>query len=124
MLAGTLGIGDSDMNAFEPLVRAVCAADGHDYDALSLTPRGRRRIDDYKRYAIAVLEALEAECTSKAPETQDKLAEAWDKMMTDKYPDLATCPHCGGEADNGHDRSFPDPIPYACSKCTKEWEPD
>jgi hypothetical protein len=39
--------------------------------------------------------------------------------MTDKtttMPDLSQCPKCGGEADNGHDRSFP-PNPYNCTKC-------
>lgn len=30
--------------------------------------------------------------------------------------DLSKCPRCGGEADNGHDRSYP-PVPYYCSKC-------
>jgi hypothetical protein len=31
-------------------------------------------------------------------------------------PDLSKCPNCGGEADNGHDRSYP-PVAYFCSKC-------
>lgn len=33
-------------------------------------------------------------------------------------PDLNTCPQCGGEADQGHDRECP-PNPYLCSKCQK-----
>ena len=27
-----------------------------------------------------------------------------------------TCPNCGGDADNGYDRSYP-PNPYFCTKC-------
>ena len=32
------------------------------------------------------------------------------------HHDLNTCPQCGGEADNGHDRCYP-PTAYLCSKC-------
>ncbi len=34
----------------------------------------------------------------------------WEK------PNLSTCPGCGGDADNGHDRCVP-PSPYYCTKC-------
>jgi hypothetical protein len=30
------------------------------------------------------------------------------------------CPLCGGEADNGYDRSYPEPNAYICKACTKE----
>lgn len=30
---------------------------------------------------------------------------------------LSCCPKCGGEADNGFDRSWPFPSPYWCTKC-------
>ncbi len=30
--------------------------------------------------------------------------------------DLTKCPNCGGDADNGHDRSYP-PNVYYCTKC-------
>ena len=36
-------------------------------------------------------------------------------------PDLNTCPNCGGEADQGHDREYP-PNPYLCSKCQSTTE--
>jgi len=36
-------------------------------------------------------------------------------------PDLSTCPNCGGNADNGHDRCIP-PSPYPCSMCVTEDE--
>jgi hypothetical protein len=36
-------------------------------------------------------------------------------------PDLSKCPKCGGDADNGHDRSIP-PIPYFCTKCHAQLE--
>jgi hypothetical protein len=29
------------------------------------------------------------------------------------------CPTCGCEPDNGFDRSYPEPVPYQCVKCTK-----
>jgi hypothetical protein len=32
--------------------------------------------------------------------------------------DVTKCPGCGGEADNGHDRSWP-PVPYRCTTCTE-----
>ena len=31
--------------------------------------------------------------------------------------DLDTCPGCGGDADNGHDRCIP-PSPYFCRRCS------
>ena len=37
----------------------------------------------------------------------------------EKPIDLSTCPKCGGDADNGHDRCYP-PSPYNCTKCMKE----
>lgn len=40
-------------------------------------------------------------------------------IQTDYGIDLTKCPRCGGEADNGHDRSFP-PNPYYCKKCQDE----
>lgn len=30
---------------------------------------------------------------------------------------LDACPGCGGVADNGYDRSWPEPNPYFCTKC-------
>ena len=27
------------------------------------------------------------------------------------------CPSCGCEPDNGFDRSYPEPLPYECTKC-------
>jgi hypothetical protein len=39
-----------------------------------------------------------------------------------QHPDLSTCPGCGGEADNGHDREIP-PTPYYCPKCATPAEP-
>lgn len=33
--------------------------------------------------------------------------------------DLNVCPGCGGEADNGNDRSYP-PTPYFCTKCVED----
>lgn len=30
---------------------------------------------------------------------------------------LDTCPGCGGVADNGYDRGWPEPTPYLCTKC-------
>ena len=39
--------------------------------------------------------------------------EAFDKH-------LDTCPECGGVADNGYDRSWPEPNPYLCTKCQEE----
>ena len=35
--------------------------------------------------------------------------------------DLNTCPQCGGEADQGHDRCYP-PTAYLCSKCQSTTE--
>ena len=40
-----------------------------------------------------------------------------------KTPDyLEKCPNCNGPADNGFDRSWPDPNPYYCTKCMKAME--
>ena len=40
-----------------------------------------------------------------------------------KTPDyLEKCPNCNGPADNGFDRSWPDPNPYFCTKCMKAME--
>ncbi len=36
--------------------------------------------------------------------------------IENKKPNLSTCPGCGGDADNGHDRCVP-PSPYYCSQC-------
>lgn len=33
---------------------------------------------------------------------------------------LDTCPGCGGVADNGYDRSWPEPNPYYCTKCQED----
>lgn len=35
-----------------------------------------------------------------------------------------TCPGCGGEANNGHDRSYPDPAPYLCTACQADYNAD
>jgi len=32
------------------------------------------------------------------------------------------CPRCGGPADNGFDRSWPEPVPYHCTRCIEEAE--
>lgn len=40
-------------------------------------------------------------------------------MKKSYEPDLTKCPHCGGPADNGHDRSYP-PSPYECTKCERK----
>lgn len=37
----------------------------------------------------------------------------------DTAENLSKCPHCGGPADNGHDRCSP-PSAYMCSKCCAE----
>ena len=44
-------------------------------------------------------------------ETQNKAPDCLDK-----------CPNCGGPADNGFDRSWPDPNPYYCTKCMETGE--
>ena len=41
----------------------------------------------------------------------------------ERTPDyLEKCPNCNGPADNGFDRSWPDPNPYFCTKCMKTME--
>ena len=41
----------------------------------------------------------------------------------ERTPDyLEKCPNCNGPADNGFDRSWPDPNPYYCTKCMKAME--
>jgi len=48
-----------------------------------------------------------------------KLTELIAKMKRcncDEEVDLSKCPNCGGEADNGYDRSYP-PSAYWCTKC-------
>jgi len=72
---------------------------------------------------------------------KQKALEAFDRLISDIIPmdrhpgsvehdvdtvrnvlteqdahDINTCPSCGGEADNGHDRCHP-PNPYNCTKC-------
>lgn len=41
----------------------------------------------------------------------------------ERTPDyLEKCPNCNGPADNGFDRSWPDPNPYFCTKCMEAME--
>jgi len=55
----------------------------------------------------------------------DDLRSAIDSAMKlgagETAPDLNTCPNCGGEADQGHDRCYP-PTAYLCSKCQSTTE--
>ena len=50
-------------------------------------------------------------------------ARGEEQTPQERTPDyLEKCPNCNGPADNGFDRSWPDPNPYFCTKCMKAME--
>lgn len=50
-------------------------------------------------------------------------ARGKEQPPQERTPDyLEKCPNCNGPADNGFDRSWPDPNPYFCTKCMKAME--
>lgn len=51
---------------------------------------------------------------------QDDLVRANDKLSGNPEGVFDECPGCGGVADNGYDRSWPEPNPYYCTKCQED----
>lgn len=74
--------------------------------------------DDIIRMARAIRARGEA-LSEKTPQFSDK-SEQRIRQQTPDY--LEKCPNCGGPADNGFDRSWPDPNPYYCTKCMETGE--
>ena len=57
--------------------------------------------------------------SERTPQVSDKTEQRIKQQTTDY---LDKCPNCGGPADNGFDRSWPDPNPYYCTKCMETGE--
>ena len=74
----------------------------------------------FKNLAAAIIGQVK---TDLEQEIKDQLAKVEEKIEALGYEsarpheqDLTICPSCGGEANNGHDRSST-PVPYLCTKC-------
>lgn len=72
------------------------------------------------------IETLEHELQMLAAENHSLLSQEIQpedyqidsREALDKH--LDTCPGCGGVADNGYDRGWPEPTPYLCTKCQED----
>ena len=85
----------------------VCEVEASIWDHLEVTGRGRDA--DKAEASLICAAAIRARGKEQPPQ--------------ERAPDyLEKCPNCNGPADNGFDRSWPDPNPYFCTKCMKAME--
>jgi hypothetical protein len=76
-------------------------------------------ISDYietLEHEVRMLSAENHSLLSQNIQPEDFVMDSREAL--DKH--LDTCPECGGVADNGYDRSWPEPNPYLCTKCQEE----